>query len=64
MIGNIFLTLALLASVFTIVMYYLTNKGYKNTLKFARIGYHTMAIMVIAASAIAVARNSNSSVSV
>lgn len=51
MIGNILLTLALLASVFTIVMYYLTNKGYENTLKPARIGYHSMAILVIAASA-------------
>jgi cytochrome c-type biogenesis protein CcmF len=52
MFGNILLTLALIASVFTIVMYYYTNKGYTNTLKFARIGYHTMAIMIIAASAL------------
>ncbi len=51
MIGNIFLTLGLAASVFTIIMYYLTNKGYENTLKPARAGYHFMAIMVIAASA-------------
>ena len=52
MFGNILLTLALVASVFTIVMYYYTNKGYTNTLKLARIGYHTMAIMIIAASAL------------
>ncbi|MBU1096177.1 MAG: cytochrome c biogenesis protein CcsA [Bacteroidetes bacterium] len=51
MIGNILLTLALLASVFTVIMYFLTYKGYGNTLKLARIGYHSMAISVIAASA-------------
>jgi cytochrome c-type biogenesis protein CcmF len=51
MFGNILLTLALAASVFTIIMYYYTNKGYTNTLKFARIGYHSTAILVIAASA-------------
>jgi cytochrome c-type biogenesis protein CcmF len=52
MIGNILLTLALLAGVFTVIMYYLTFKGYENTLKLARIGYHTTAIMIIAASAL------------
>lgn len=51
MIGNIFVTLALLASVFSIIMYYLTFKGYANTLKLARLGYHAMSISVIAASA-------------
>jgi len=51
MAGNIILTLALLASVFTIIMYYLTYKGYTNTLKLARIGYHSMTISVLAASA-------------
>ncbi len=50
MIGNIFLTLALLAAIFTTVMYYLTLKGYENTLNKARFGYHIMSIMVIAAS--------------
>ncbi len=52
MIGNILLTLALLASVFSMVMYYLTLKGYTNTLKPARIGFHATAIVVIIASAI------------
>lgn len=52
MVGNIFLTLALLAGVFTVVMYYLTYKGYKNTLSLARIGYHATAIMILAASAL------------
>ncbi len=51
MIGNVLLTLGLMASVFTIIMYYLTFKGYSNTLKFARIGFHTTSISVIAASA-------------
>lgn len=52
MIGNIALTLGLLASLFTLTMYFFTVKGYKNTKNFARIGFHTTAIMVIAASAL------------
>lgn len=51
MIGNILLTFALLASVFSIIMYYLSYKGYNNTLKLARAGYHASAISVIGASA-------------
>ena len=51
MIGNILLTFALLASVFSIIMYYLTYKGYSNTLKLARAGYHASAISVLGASA-------------
>lgn len=52
MIGNIFLTFAFLASVFSCAMYFLTNKGYQNTLKFARIGFHASAISVIVSSAL------------
>ncbi len=52
MIGNILLTIGLLASLFTMTMYYFTLKGYRNTKNLARIGYHTTAIMVIAASAL------------
>lgn len=52
MIGNILLTLALVAGVFTGIMYYLTFKGYENTLKMARFGFHTTAVMVIASSAL------------
>lgn len=52
MIGNILLTLALLAGVFTVIMYYLTFRGYQNTLKLARIGYHTTAVLIIASSAL------------
>ncbi len=52
MVGNILITLALLASVFSMIMYYLTFKGYKNTLNIARLGYHAMTIFVVAASAL------------
>ncbi len=51
MIGNLFITFALLASVFSIIMYFLTYKGYSNTLNLARIGYHLSTIAIIAASA-------------
>ncbi|NOX65370.1 MAG: cytochrome c biogenesis protein CcsA [Chlorobi bacterium] len=51
MAGNIFITFALLASVFSIIMYYLTYKGYTNTKNLARIGYHLSTIAIIAASA-------------
>ena len=50
MIGSIVLTLALACSIFTMVMYFLTYKGYKNTLNLARIGYHVMAMLVIVAA--------------
>ncbi|MDP3581365.1 MAG: cytochrome c biogenesis protein CcsA, partial [Ignavibacteria bacterium] len=52
MIGNIILTLALLTGVFSVIMYYLTYKGYQNTITLARIGYHATAILVLAASAL------------
>lgn len=52
MAGNILVTLALLASVFSMIMYYLSYKGYKNTINLGRLGYHAMAIFVIAASAL------------
>lgn len=52
MIGNILLTLALLAGVFSVIMYYLTQKGYKNTITLGRIGYHAAAILILAASAL------------
>jgi len=52
MFGNILLTLALIASVFSFLMYYFSTKGYVNTLKLARVGYHVMAVAVIVASAV------------
>ncbi len=51
MIGNIFLTFAFLAAMFSFVMYFLTLKGYENTIKYARFAFHAAAISVIAASA-------------
>ncbi len=50
MIGSIFLSAALVFSLIAMVMYYLSFKGYKNTLNIARYSYHGMAIFVIAAS--------------
>ncbi len=50
MIGSIFLSIALVLSLMAMVMYYLSFRGYKNTLNFARYSYHGMAIFVIAAS--------------
>ncbi len=50
MIGSIFLSAALIFSIIAMVMYFLTFRGYKNTLNFARYSYHGMAIFVIAAS--------------
>jgi len=50
MLGNIAITVGFVAGLFTIYMYYLTYKGYENTLVKARIGYHVMALMSILAS--------------
>lgn len=51
MFGNILLTLGLLFAVFTVVTYYLSYRGYQNTLNLARLSYHGMAVTVVAASA-------------
>lgn len=50
MLGNIVITIGFLTGLFTIFMYYLTYKGYENTLVKARIGYHITAVMAIVAS--------------
>lgn len=50
MVGSIILSLALVFSIISMVLYYLTFKGYNNTLNFARVFYHAMVIFVIAAS--------------
>jgi cytochrome c-type biogenesis protein CcmF len=52
MIGSIVLTLALVSSLLAMIMYYLSYRGYSNTLGYGRIAYHAMAILVIVASAI------------
>ncbi|MDO8549551.1 MAG: cytochrome c biogenesis protein CcsA, partial [Ignavibacteria bacterium] len=50
MIGSIVLTAALACSIFTMIMYFLSYRGYKNTNNYGRIGYHLMAMFVIVAS--------------
>lgn len=50
MIGSIILTLALAFSIISMIMYFLNYRGYKNTLNYGRIAYHSMAVFVIAAS--------------
>ncbi len=50
MLGNIFLTVALLGAIFSMIMYYYAYRGYEGSVKYARIGYHIVTIAVIAAS--------------
>ena len=50
MIGSIILTIALACSIFSVIMYYLSFKGYKNTLNYGRIGYHSMVLLVLTAA--------------
>lgn len=52
MLGSIVLSLALASSLFAMVMYFLSYRGYKNTINYGRIAYHAMAMLVIAASAV------------
>ncbi len=54
MLGNIVITIGFLAGLFAFFMYYLTYKGYSNTLGKARIGFHVAAMMTILASLILV----------
>jgi len=51
MIGSIIITIALASSIVSMVMYYLTYRGYK-ALNYGRIAYHTMAMLVIVAAAL------------
>ena len=50
MIGTIVLVIALSCSIMSMMMYYLSFRGYKNTLNYARIFYHSMVVLVITAS--------------
>jgi len=52
MVGNIFITIALLSSIFSFIMYYLTQKGFTNTIKQARISFHISAVSVIVSAAL------------
>ncbi len=50
MVGSIIVTLALVCSVIAMVMYFLSYRGYQNTINYGRISYHIMAMLVIIAS--------------
>ena len=52
MVGSIVLTIALACSAIAMVMYFLSYRGYENTINYGRIAYHAMAMMVIVASAL------------
>ena len=52
MIGSIIISLALASSITAMVMYYLSFRGYSNTLNVGRIAYHVMAMLVIVAAAL------------
>lgn len=50
MAGSIIITLALVVSLFSMIMYFLNYRGVKNTLHFARIAYHSATMFIIVAS--------------
>jgi cytochrome c-type biogenesis protein CcmF len=50
MAGSIVLSVALAFSLISMVMYFLSYRGYKNTLNYGRIAYHSMAVLVIVAA--------------
>ena len=52
MVGSIVLSLALFCAVLAVIMYFLNYRGYQNTLNYARIAYHAMAMLVIVAAAL------------
>jgi cytochrome c-type biogenesis protein CcmF len=52
MVGSVVLSLALFCSVLAMIMYFLNYRGYRNTLNYARIAYHAMAMLVIVAAAL------------
>ncbi|HSD63240.1 MAG TPA: cytochrome c-type biogenesis CcmF C-terminal domain-containing protein [Ignavibacteriaceae bacterium] len=52
MIGSIVLSIALAFSLLSMLMYFLSYRGYKNTLNYGRIAYHGMAVLVIIAATI------------
>lgn len=52
MLGNIFIILAIISGVFSLIMYYYSFKGYTNTLSLARNSYYFMTAFIVAASAL------------
>lgn len=51
MAGSIFLSFAFVSSILSMTFYFLSYKGYKNTINLARVTYTTMTMLVIMASA-------------
>ena len=52
MVGSIVLTIALACSALAMVMYFLSYRGYGNTINYGRIAYHSMAMLVMVAAAL------------
>ncbi len=52
MIGSIILTIALASSIIAMIMYFLSYKGYSNTLNYGRLAYHLTTMLVIVAAAL------------
>ncbi len=50
MFGNVFIILALIAAIYSVVMYYQASNGNERALVFARYGFHIMSALVISAS--------------
>ena len=51
MIGSIILTVALASSIIAMIMYFLSYKGFSNTLNYGRLAYHFTTMLVILAAA-------------
>jgi len=52
MIGSIILSIALASSLIAMVMYFLSYRGYANTLNYGRLAYHLTTMLVIVAAAL------------
>ena len=50
MLGSIFVIIALLFSIAAMVMYFMSYRGNQNTINYARLSFHLMTMLVIAAS--------------
>lgn len=50
MAGSIVNSIALVFSIFAMILYYLSYRGYKNTINYARLAYHAMTMLVIVSS--------------
>jgi len=52
MIGSIILSIALASSIIAMIMYFLSYRGYSNTLNYGRLAYHFTTMLVILAAAL------------